>query len=112
MGDIALMGGFSEVAQSLGWRYHESHSVDNCVSGNTMSGATFPEQIETTWGCQNKQTPRPGGALAAIEYLVDLPLEAPSPEEREGQPAPPPQPRMPNPCKEVPTTPCAREPAS
>jgi hypothetical protein len=101
MGDIALMGGFSEAAQSLGWRYPESHSVNNCVSGNALSGATFPENIETTWGCQNKQTPQPGGGFAAIEYLLDLPFEAPSPEERVPQPEPGPQPTMPNPCKEV-----------
>lgn len=105
-GDVAMMGGFSEVFQ--GTRYPESHSVDNCVSGNVMPDATFPASIEGAWGCQNKQTPSPGGGELAVDYLVSLPSEAPAPSERSPQPAPSPQPTMPNPCKGVPTNPLCR----
>lgn len=102
-GDIAMLGGFSELFP--GTRYPESHSVDNCASGNIMPDATFPPKLEGTWGCQNKQTPNPGGGELAVDYLVVLPQEAPSPAERSPQPAPPAQPTMPNPCKAVPTNP-------
>jgi hypothetical protein len=105
MGDIAMMGGFSEQFQELGLDYPESHSVNNCVSANTLRDPTFPANIEGAWGCQNRTTPSPGGGWPAIEYLVGLPQEAPGPGERSNQLAPGPQPTMPNPCKGVPTNP-------
>ena len=70
-GDVTLAGGFSEI-----FNYPESHSVNNCVSANLLSDATFPAKIQGTWGCQNKTTPSPGGGLPAVEYLVGLQLEA------------------------------------
>jgi hypothetical protein len=110
-GDVALMGGFSELFQNLGLSYPDSHSVNNCVSGNVLTDATFPSQIQATWGCQHDETPSPGGGAEAIEYLIRNPTEAA--EERYvhppvGQPAPPPQPTMPNPCRNVPTNPLCR----
>lgn len=105
-GDVTLLGGFSEI-----FGYPESHSVNNCVSGNRFADATFPADIEGTWGCQNKTTPSPGGGLPAVEYLVGLQLEADAIREAAppvGQPAPPPQPTMPDPCKGVPKNPLCR----
>ena len=102
-GSLMLAGGFSEV-----FGYPESHSVNNCVSNNLFTDATFPPKVEKTWGCQNKTTPSPGGGLAAVEYLVGLQVEADEIRAAKppvGQPAPPPQQSMPNPCQGVPTNP-------
>ncbi len=51
-------------------------SLNNCVSGNTLTAATFPAEIEGTWGCQNSTTPNPNNGLAAIGYLVQLSSES------------------------------------
>jgi hypothetical protein len=102
-GDVSLMGGFSEI-----FGYPESHSVNNCVSNNLFTDATFPAKIQGTWGCQNNTTPSPGGGLPAVEYLVGLQIEANAIREAVppvGQPAPPPQPSMRNPCEGVPKNP-------
>ena len=97
-GDVSLMGGF----------FPFSESTNNCVSSNVFTGATFPAKIQGAFGCQNATTPQPGGGEEAIGYLVRLPTEAA--EGRivnppVGQPAPPPQPTMPNPCNDVPRNP-------
>jgi hypothetical protein len=99
-GDVALFGGFSEI-----FGYPESHSVNNCVSFNLLPDGTFPGNIEGTWGCQNNTTPQPGGGVAAVDYLVGLQLEANAIREAVppvGQPVPPAQPTLPNPCAGVP----------
>ena len=86
-----------------------SQSENNCVSGNHFSGATFPPSIDKTWGCNNKNTPNPGGGLPAAEYLLTLLEESRFIQENlippVGQPAPPKQPTMPNPCKGAPKNP-------
>ncbi len=102
-GDITLVGGFSEI-----FGYPESHSVNNCASGNQLTAATFPAAIQRTWGCQNSTTPSPGGGLPAVGYLVGLQEESNAIREAVppvGQPAPPPQPTMPNPCAGAPRNP-------
>jgi hypothetical protein len=91
-GDITLEGGLfpePELAQS----------VNNCVSANNLSAPTSPANIEQGWGCQNKTTPNPG--FDSFEYINILSAEAAA-RTQEGQPAPGPQPTMPNPCKGVP----------
>lgn len=105
--DVALMGGFSEVFNALGIPYPQSHSENNCASGNILS-TSFPSNIQGTLGCRNAKTPSPGGGAAALEYLVGLQGEAAAIRAAHppvGQPAPPPQPTMPNPCKGVPRNP-------
>jgi hypothetical protein len=100
-GDVALMGGF----------FPFSESTNNCVSSNVLTGATFPAKIQGTWGCQNNTTPQPGGGEAAIGYLQQLPTEAAIARAETppvGQPAPPPQPTMPNPCEGVPKNPLCK----
>jgi hypothetical protein len=102
-GDIMFAGGFSEI-----FGYPESHSVNNCASTNLLLDSTFPAKIEGTWGCQNKTTPSPGGGLPAVEYLVGLQEESAAVREKRppvGQPVPPPQPTMQNPCKGAPENP-------
>lgn len=105
-GDLTLLGGFSEI-----FGYPQSHSENNCAIANRFTGATFPAEIEGAWGCQNQTTPNPGGGPAAVEYLVGLQEEANAIREAQppvGQPAPPPQPTMPNPCRGVPRNPLCR----
>jgi hypothetical protein len=105
-GDLTFTGGYGEL---LGGP--EPHSVNNCASANLFTDATFPTRIEGTWGCQNKTTPEPGfggigpgGLPEAVEYLLQVKGES---ETRSpvGQPAPPPQPTMPDPCEGVPKNP-------
>ncbi len=114
-GDVMFTGGYS---QEFFGDPEESHSVDNCVSGNVITDATFPTDIEGEWGCRHSTTPIPGyggvgrglsGILPeSVEYLLALKTESEA-RHPEGQPAPPPQPTMPNPCKGVPKNPlCPR----
>jgi len=93
-GDIMFAGGL----------FGEKKSTNNCASGNSLTAATYPSNLEGTWGCQNKTTPNPLLGLGAVEYLIELQTvsqeRTPTP-----QPAPPAQPTMPNPCEGVPTNP-------
>jgi len=97
-GDVAMEGGIFGTAQS----------VNNCLTGNSFADATYPASIEGEWGCQNKTTPNAGGGFPFLEYLLTLQGESENREslvEVKGQPAPPSQPTMPNPCSEVPRNP-------
>ena len=99
-GDVTLASGASEIFLGI-----ESQSKNNCVSGNLFTGATFPPKIQKEWGCQNNTTPNPGGAPQAYEYILAAAEEAAAIRKPAGQPAPPPQPTMPNPCEGVPKNP-------
>jgi hypothetical protein len=108
-GDVMLTGGYGELFGGP-----KAHSTNNCVSGNLFTGATFPPKIEGEWGCQNTTTPNPGfggfgpgGLPETVEYILRDKEEsdARSPVD---QPAPPPQPTMPNPCTGVPKNPLCR----
>ena len=99
-GDVTLASGANEIF--LG---QESQSKNNCLSGNSFGDGTFPKGIQGTWGCQNNTTPNPGGAPAAYEYIQAAAEEAAALRKPTGQPAPPPQPTMPNPCEGVPSNP-------
>jgi hypothetical protein len=101
-GDITLGSGYVELA-TLGAL--ESQSVNNCVSNNVLVDATFPAKIQETWGCQNTTTPNPGGAPEIYEYIEQAGIKAFEERKPVGQPVPPAQPTMPNPCKGVPTNP-------
>ncbi len=94
-GDIMM--GSSEI-------FGEAHSTNNCVEGNSYTAATYPENIETTWGCDKSTTPSPNLGYAGILYLVELQAisEGRTPEP---QPAPPAQESMADPCEGVPTNP-------
>jgi len=102
-GDVALLSNFAELFEGP-----KANSVNNCVSGNSFSGSTFPPSIEGTWGCQNNTTPNPGGGEGAADYILTLQgqiefIRSVTPPV--GQPAPGPQPTMPNPCEGVPKNP-------
>jgi len=106
-GDVTLTGGYSQLFGSP----EPSQSVNNCVSSNWLFDATFPKNIEGTWGCQNNTTPIPGyggigseGLPESVEYLLQLKGESEA-RHSVGQPAPPPQQTMPNPCEGVPANP-------
>lgn len=94
--DITLQGGI--------YPHGRFQSTQNCVSGNTITGATFPAEIEGTWGCQNSTTPPPNNGLAAIGYLVILSEES-AHRTAVPQAAPPAQETMPEPCATVPSNP-------
>jgi hypothetical protein len=90
-GDVLMAGGL----------FGTQTSTNNCVSGNSFGDAVWPENVEGTWGCQNTTTPNPNLGFGAVEYLIEMQYIS---EHREpvGQPAPPPQETMPNPCEGVP----------
>ncbi len=94
-GDVTLEGGVFATPENGG-------SVNNCVSDNRFTAATFPANIEQGWGCQNKTTPNPGGE--PFEYIVGLSIQhqESAAVNQQGQPAPPAQPTMPKPCDGVP----------
>jgi hypothetical protein len=89
--DIGLAGGI----------FGSQSSLNNCLSGNVFM-TSIPQGIEGTWGCQNAQTPNPGGAL--LGEILQLQSESGSRQSRP-QPAPSPQPTMPHPCSRVPRNP-------
>jgi hypothetical protein len=101
-GDITLGSGAVELETGGAV---ESTSVNNCVSNNVLRDATFPAKIEETWGCQHETTPNPGGGLEIYEYIGAVGVAAFEQRKPVGQPAPPPQQTMPNPCKGVPKNP-------
>jgi hypothetical protein len=92
-GDVFMAGGlFTE-------------STNNCASGNAFTAATYPANLEGTWGCQNKTTPSPAElGFAGVEYLLEL-QEMSFNRTPVPQPAPPAQETMPNPCEGVPANP-------
>ncbi len=89
--DITLLGGL----------FGTQTSVNNCVSGNTLSTSS-PANIQGAWSCKNRTTPNPGGE--ALLYILGL-QAASQARVSVGQPPPPPQPTMPNPCRGVPSNP-------
>jgi hypothetical protein len=99
-GDVTLGSGANEIFLGT-----ESQSKNNCVSSNAFTDATFPENIQGTWGCQNETTPTPGGAPAIYGYILEAAQEALEKRTPVAQPAPPAQPTMPNPCRGVPENP-------
>ncbi|HEV7584745.1 MAG TPA: hypothetical protein VGO14_03095 [Solirubrobacteraceae bacterium] len=99
-GDVTLASGANEIFLGT-----ESQSKNNCVSGNVFTAATFPAKIQGTWGCQNETTPNPGGAPQVYEYIGATAEEAALLRKPTGQPVPPPQQTMPNPCKGAPKNP-------
>jgi hypothetical protein len=93
-GDVLLQGGV----------FGEQRSTNNCLSGNKFSAATYPANIEGTWGCQNTTTPNPQNGFGALGYLLELQAASES-RKPEPQPVPPAQPTMPNPCEGAPVNP-------
>ncbi len=92
--DITLAGGIFGAQQS----------VNNCVSGNSLTTSS-PPNIQDTWSCKNSTTPNPGGD--ALGFILQKQAESQA-RVSVPQPVPPPQPTMRNPCKGVPKNPlCA-----
>jgi hypothetical protein len=96
--DITLQGGLFPKGKYT--------SDNNCVSGNSFTGKTYPEgEIETTFGCQNAHTPPPNEGVFALLYIETLSEESVVDRHAKAQPAPGPQETMPNPCEGVPSNP-------
>jgi hypothetical protein len=92
--DIALEGGLFGAKQS----------VNNCVVGNHYR-TSLPADLRP-WTCANATTPNVEAATANALLVLVLKLQAASLARHPvGQPAPPPQPTMPNPCRGVPANP-------
>jgi hypothetical protein len=98
-GDVAMEGGI----------FGSEESTNNCLSGNLFADATYPADIEGTWGCQNKTTPNPGGGGRFLGYLLALEAESEHRPIIEAVGPPPPQETMPNPCKGVPNNPLCED---
>jgi hypothetical protein len=96
-GDIFMAGGL----------FGEANSTNNCASGNTLTAATYPENIEGEWGCQNATTPNPVLGEPGVFYLLQLQEESRA-REVVAPVAPPEQPTMPNPCEGVPSNPLCK----
>jgi Right handed beta helix region len=89
--DLALEGGL----------YGTMSSPGNCVAGNLVR-TTLPADL-SPWRCGSGSTPNPDPAASGTIFpLVQRLLAAPRPVKL--QPAPPPQPTLPNPCTGVPAT--------
>jgi hypothetical protein len=101
-GDYAdpIASGANEIFQGK-----PSESTNNCLSSNSFSDATFPKSIQSGWSCNHNTTLAPGGAPGIYEFIAAVPEEAAKLRKEMGQPPPPPQPTMPNPCEGVPKNP-------
>src|SRR5207302_644409 len=89
--DIVLVGGL----------FGQRLSTNNCLTGNTLTKTTPPD-LATTWDCAKSTTPNPGSD--AFNYILSL-QSASMARTSVPQPAPPPQPSMPDPCGGVPANP-------
>lgn len=100
-------GVFSGAIGMEGGIFGTKTSTDNCAEGNTYGNgeATYPENLEGTWNCQNATTPNPVSTFSFIVYLETLSEESEDRPTIESAPAPPPQETMPNPCEGVPANP-------
>jgi hypothetical protein len=98
-------GGYTGDVVFQGGDFGSMKSTNNCLTGNSFADATYPAEIEGTWGCQNKTTPNPISAYSFLEYLIELQAESENRPTIEAVGPPPSQPTMPNPCENVPTNP-------
>jgi hypothetical protein len=101
-GDVMMEGGI----------FGTRTSTNNCLTGNSFADATYPADIEGTWGCQNATTPNPNTGyehpLTTLLYLLGLQYVSEHREEIvevKGQPVPPAQETMADPCEGVPKNP-------
>ncbi len=86
----------------LGGAFGEPNgSVNNCFAGNILTTSS-PANIQIGWSCHKTTTPNAG--LGALGYILGL-QAASQARTSVPQPAPPPQPTMPNPCAGVPSNP-------
>ncbi len=93
--DLALEGGLFGTKQS----------VNNCVAGNRFR-TSLPADLRP-WRCTNATTPNPDPAASQTLLTLILRLQSTA-RTPTSQPAPPPQPTMPKPCKGVPASPLCR----
>jgi hypothetical protein len=89
--DLALAGGLFGAKQS----------VNNCFVGN-VAKKPLPADL-SPWSCSLATTPNPDPVVSGMLLGVLLKLQDENLKHaQKGQPAPPPQPTMPNPCKGAP----------
>ena len=101
-GDVMMEGGL----------FGSHTSTNNCLTGNSFVDAVYPADIEGTWGCQHITTPNPNTGyehpLQTLVYLLELQYVSEHRAEFaevKGQPVPPAQETMPDPCLGVPRNP-------
>jgi hypothetical protein len=95
--DIALAGGL----------FGQKQSVNNCFVGNRYK-TSLPADLGP-WSCANETTPNPDLAASGriLGLIVQMQGESAA-RKQKGQPAPPPQPTMPHPCRGAPPNPLCR----
>jgi hypothetical protein len=92
--DIAFEGGL----------FGSKQSVNNCFAGN-VAKKTMPADL-SPWSCTLETTPNPDGATAGEVLTILLKLQGENLKHvQKAQPAPPPQPTMPKPCRGAPRNP-------
>jgi hypothetical protein len=79
-------------------------SDNNCSTANTTPDGVQPLDLETTFNCSHATTPPPTNALL-LQYVIELSEENAMLHKGSVQPAPGPQPTMPEPCEGVPANP-------
>jgi hypothetical protein len=96
--DIAMEGGLFGAKQS----------VNNCFAGIVYK-TSLPADL-SPWVCANATTPNPDASASGqvLGQILTIMGQSESRKQR-GQPAPPPQPTMPNPCRGVPRNPLCRQ---
>ena len=104
--NIVRDGKYANIGMA-GGIFGERNSVNNCFAANAYK-TSLPADL-TPWSCANATTPNPDHT-AATQILTDVvTMQGQSMARRQtGQPAPPPQPTMPRPCRAAPANPlCA-----
>ncbi len=99
-------GGYADIALA-GGLFGAKQSVDNCFANNVYK-TSLPADL-SPWSCSLDQTPNPDPAAAGQLLGIVIKLQGESlARKAKGQPAPPAQPTMPNPCAGAPKNPLCR----
>jgi len=96
-GDITLQGG--------AYPHGKFTSDNNCAEGNEVPDGVHPLALESEWSCTHSTTPPPNNGAGSILYIALLSEQNAALHKGTDQPAPGPQPTMPEPCEHVPANP-------
>jgi hypothetical protein len=101
--NVVSGSGYADIAME-GGLFGQKASLNNCIAGN-KAAKTMPADL-TPWSCSLQTTPNPDGASSGELVGILLKLQGENQNHvRKPQPAPPPQPTMPRPCRGAPRNP-------